>query len=333
MPPSTLVVALFLSALLCPSALPDRLARSTQRRFPNVPCHLSGPLPNPKQRPILHTLPYPILLNLDSTRPRLDSNARLLFSRYSITQLSSISSARTVSPSSPLFLVLPGSLRRRPGFPFLAAQVGANLTLPLHYVVAAREVHRQGILGRRILYQVPRCPPCRYSPAQVPHTTLYHPFPTFPSCSSIPPTISSLHFAFTTPSSCYSLASCARLPLMSSTAAIITVHRSQNRSKQPEFDRPARDIQSSPHYRYLLANPHRPRHRLAHPPLPGAPHRQLLIKSISPLSRVTTRFLPINSLIPLTNFGNLRSHLSPLSSLSAIAIATYQSGSTSIIRS
>lgn len=76
---------------------------------------------------------------------------------------------------------------------------------------------------------------------------------------------------------------------------------------------PARDIQSSVHYRYLLACTHRPRHRLAHPPLPGAPHCQLLIKSISPLSRVTSRFLPINSLIPLTNFGNPKSHLSPLS--------------------
>lgn len=152
----------------------------------------------------------------------------------------------------------------------------------------------------------PRCPLCRYSPAQVPHTTLYHLLPTFPVL--LPPSHPSsrhFHHAPTRPSCCCPLAPRARLLLTSSTASTITICCCQTAFNQPEFDRLARDIQSSAHYRYL-----------AHPPLPGPPHCQLLIKSISPLSRVTSRFPPINSLIPLTNFGNPEPQ-----SLSALVVA------------
>lgn len=193
-------------------------------------------------------------------------------------------------------------------------------TLPQPYVVPARVVHRKGILGRRNLHvptaQDSQLPTLSLQPGS---STPYHAVPSISHNSrlapSIPHIISSLHHASTTTTSCCccSLAPRTRLPLTSSTASITTNFCCQTGSNQPEFDRPARDIQSSAHYRYLLAYPHRPRHGLAHPPLPGAPHCQLLIKSISPLSRVTSRFLPINSLIPLTNFGNPKSHLSPLS--------------------
>lgn len=142
------LVPVFLSALLCPSALPDRLVRSTKRRFPHVPCHLSchrPPRAKPDKTARAHT-PY-FLCPTQHTSPRLDltrldssPNARLLFSCCSIiSQSSSISSARFVPWSipcpSPLLSALPwafqASLQGRPGFPFLAAQVSANLTLTL----------------------------------------------------------------------------------------------------------------------------------------------------------------------------------------------------------
>lgn len=176
-------------------------------------------------------------------------------------------------------------------------------------------MHRKGILGRRNLHvptaQDSQLPTLSLQPGS---STPYHAVPSVSHNSRLaPPSHTSsrrfTHAPTTTPYCCV-LAPRTRLLLTSSTASIATYRCCQTGSNQPEFDRPARDIQSSAHYRYLLAYPHRPRHGLAHPPLPGPPHCQLLIKSISPLSRVTSRFLPINSLIPLTNFGNPKSHLS-----------------------
>lgn len=169
------------------------------------------------------------------------------------------------------------------------------------------------------MYQLPRIPGAHFvatARLKYPVPRCTDRLPHFPSCSSIQLTISSLHHAPANPSCCRSLAPRAGLLLTSSTASIKTICCCHTSFNQPEFDRLARDVQSSAHYRYLLAYPHRPRHRLARPPLPGAPHCQLLIKSISPLSGVTSRFLPINSLIPLTNFGNPKSHLSPLVAIS-----------------
>lgn len=123
-------VPVLLSALLCASALPDRLVRSTKRRFPHAPRHLSDLVVGSHEQgqrrpePILHTFPEPTRLaspRLDSTRVESKCTAPLLSLLHNFPVLVNLicphCPAVCISPSPPPSLVAPSFALRQARFP------------------------------------------------------------------------------------------------------------------------------------------------------------------------------------------------------------------------
>lgn len=105
-------------------------------------------------------------------------------------------------PSSPLFLVFQASVQGRPGFPFLAAQVSANLTLPYNPApyLPGWCIEKVSLDGATCMYQLPRILVPTLS-LQHGSSTPYHAVPSVSHISRLVPLShpSSRHFTTLSP--------------------------------------------------------------------------------------------------------------------------------------